>query len=421
MIKKLIGVIRLKPWLSIVTLLYLASMIAVSVPKSREISQGSDYWVFWQTGQNFIDKAELYNLEGSNPFNYPPFAAFIFQPLTLLSLNTSALVFFLLNSLLLLPLAIYLIYKILINIGVKGRKAEISLILATLFTLKFFWNNLVMYQMNFVVFVVILLGFYYLSIKKPQVAGVLFSIIALVKVIPVVLAGYVFLFHFSRRVVVSMLLTVILCLTVPASFRGGKLWINDNLEYVQGFMNNYVLEGEILVYKVNHGLKAAALKAFSPEARAIESVYPEDYPMANRLISLILLAFLGIIIVNGFLLFRRKTYFSIAYLGSILLFTHLYSGLTWTAHLVTLMFTLLPVLLIDIKRLSKSGKIGFYFFIALIVFLGIEGSDTLGKNVYTAIHIYDVHTCLLLGLFFFSSWVVFSKRSDALYQEGVII
>ncbi len=85
------------------------------------------------------------------------------------------------------------------------------------------------------------------------------------------------------------------------------------------------------------------------------------------------------------------------------------------------MFCILPVLLIDVKTLKMPGKIAYYLFIAIMVFLGIEGSDTVGEKIYLAIRYYDVYTCLLVGLFLFCSWVVWNRRSARIYPEGILI
>jgi hypothetical protein len=114
--------------------------------------------------------------------------------------------------------------------------------------------------------------------------------------------------------------------------------------------------------------------------------------------------------MNGILLYRRKVYFSLVYLASIMLYTHLFAGITWTAHLVTLLFCLIPFLLIDTKSLNRGARISWYFIIGLLVFLGIEGSDTVGEWLYLAIRWYDVFTYLLLGLFLYYSWVVWSRK-----------
>ena len=416
---KLSSLIRKKPWLSIVAIIYVAGMITVSIPKSMDITEDSDYYAWWQAGKDFSEKHELYYRFEERPFNYPPFAAFVFQPLQVLPLKISALLYFLLNALVLLPIAIYLLYQILKILGYNEKNIEIVLILATLFTLKYFWNNLVMYQVNFVQFVGLLFGFYFLARKKPHLAGILLVIISFVKIIPVVLAAYVFVFHFSRRVVVSMVLTAAICLTLPMAFRGADNWIGDHEEYYEWFITTYIKEGRIVVDQANHSLAAGTIKTFHPESRDNGHVYPGDYPVTTRIISIIHIMLLAIIIVNGILLFRRRTQLSLTYLASILIFTHLYSGITWTAHMVTLTFCLLPVLLIDVKTLGRPGRIFWWFFIALMVFLGIEGSDTVGEKIYLALRFHDVYTLLLLGLFLFCSWIVFNKNSSRIYLEGI--
>lgn len=107
MIKNLIGIIRLKPWLSIIALVYVAGMIAISIPKSMEQNEDSDHWIVWQAGKDFFEGKELYYRDEFREYISPPFSAFVYQPFHLMPLKISNLVLFLLNALVLLPLAIY--------------------------------------------------------------------------------------------------------------------------------------------------------------------------------------------------------------------------------------------------------------------------------------------------------------------------
>lgn len=416
--RKLFGIFREKPWLSVLIIIYLTGMIAYSVPKSKTINEASDYWVFWQSGKDFSDKHELYYRDIVRPYYYPPFAAFLFQPLHILSLQNSALIFFLFNALFLIPFSIYLIYKIIKILGLNKRKTKVALILTTLLTLQYFWLNLAALNINCFLFVITLIGIYFLVLKKPHVAGILFTIIAFIKIMPVLLAGYVFLFHFSRKVFLTMIFTTVICLSVLIPFRGVDLWLQDHVDLYEKVVDQYILEGRIVANNANHSLKAGVIKAFHPESRNNQHVYPEQYPVTTKIITILELVFLGILMVNGVILRRRKVAFSIAYLASIMLFIHLISGITWTAHLVTMMFCLLPVVLIDNKRLRSPGKIAFYFVLAILFFLGIEGRDTFGVHVYQALRYYDVYTMLMIGLFLFCSWVVWNKQSHKIYPEG---
>lgn len=412
---------RRRPWLFIIILIYTAGMIAVSIPKSQEITEDSDHWIIWQAGKDFFNKNELYYRDDWRPFISPPFGPFLWQPLHALPLNVSALILYLLNALVLLPLSIYLIYKTLLNIGVSPRKAEMALILATIFTLKYFWNNLVMVQINYLILVFILGGIYYLSKKKPHIAGILFTFVTFIKIIPIFLAAYVFFFHCSRKVLVTMILTAVLCLTLPISTRGWDMWVQDHVDNYEILVKQYIIDGRIVADQANHSLKAGVIKTFYPETRTNENVSTREYAGILKVLSMLQVLLLLMLIFNAFLLKRRKRYFSLAYLSSILLFTHLFSGITWTAHLVTLIFCLLPVLLIDWKSLNMPGKIAYWSFIGLMVFLGIEGSDTVGEKIYLAIRFYDIYTYLLLGLFIFYSWLVIDKRSANMYEKGILI
>jgi hypothetical protein len=412
---------RQRPWLFIIIIIYTAGMIAVSVPKSQEINEDSDHWIIWQAGKDFFNKKELYYRDEIRPFISPPFGPFLWQPLHAVPLHVSALILFLVNALVLLPLSIYLIYKTLLNIGVSPKRTEMVLILATIFTLKYFWNNLVMFQINYIILVFILGGIFYLSKKKPHMAGILFTFVTFIKIIPVFLAAYVFFFHFSKKVVVAMILTTVLCLTLPMSTRGWNMWIQDHVDNYEILVKQYILEGRIVADQANHSLKAGFIKTFYPETRTNENVSVKDYTGILRVLNILTVILFLVLVINGILLGRRKKYFSLAYLASIILFTHLFAGITWTAHLVTLIFCLLPVLLIDVKSLNEVGKVAYWAFIGLMVFLGIEGSDTVGEKIYLAIRFYDIYTYLLLGLFIFYSWLVIDKRSSSLYEEGILI
>jgi hypothetical protein len=396
-------------------------MIAISIPKSREITEDSDHWIIWQAGKDFFNKQELYYRDKIRPFIQPPFGPFLWQPLHAMPLQVSALILFLLNALVLLSLSIYLIYRILLNIGVPPRRAEMALILSTLFTLKYFWNNLVMFQINYLILVFMLGGIFYLSMKKPHIAGIFFTLITFIKIIPVFLAAYVFIFHFSRKVVISMILTALLCLTLPMTTRGWDMWIQDHLDNYEILVRQYILEGRIVADQANHSLKAGLIKTFYPDTRTNENVSVKDYTGYIRAVNILTILLFLILVINGILLKRRKKYFSLAYLAAILLFTHLFSGITWTAHLVTLIFCLLPVLLIELRTLRTPGKVTYWIFIALMVFLGIEGSYTVGEWIYLAIRFYDIYTYLLLGLFIFCSWLVMNRRSSSLYLNGIMI
>jgi len=163
------------------------------------------------------------------------------------------------------------------------------------------------------------------------------------------------------------------------------------------------------------------MKTFFPETREIEVILGKEYPVANRLLTLTQGLMLLTLIAGGVILFRRKQVFSLSFLAAIVLFTHLFAGITWTAHLVTFIFCLTPVLLIDRSNLKTGGKLAWFIFIGLMIFLGIEGSDTTGDKLYLFLRYYDIYTYLLVGLFIYYSWIFLSKKSRIYFPEAISI
>jgi hypothetical protein len=393
-------------------------MITFSVSKARHLSEKSDFYqVFWKPGQDFSTGQTLYYREIHRPFNYPPVTAFFLQPLHWLPYRVSALIFILINTLVIIPVCFLILFKLLLLPGLDRRRIFVSLLVSGLFTVQYFWNNLVMLNINAIVLTIILLGIYSLAKGKPHVSGILFTFVTFIKLMPVVLLVYVFIRYFSLRVFLYIALTVLTLLFLPAAFRGMDQWISDHKGFYEYVIRPYIIEGSVVTEETNHKLKSGLVKAMYPEVRERIRVDPDNYPLALTINNIITLVFLGILVFNGILMYRRNIAFSISYFSSLIIFTHLISGLTWSAHLVSLVYCFLPVILIVPGKLKWPGKTFYYIALTGFLFLGMEGLDTYGPKVYHAIRMYDLYTLLLLGLFLFSSWVVWNSRSRSLYPE----
>ncbi len=416
------GIAR-KPWVIFLMGLYVVMIIVISLPKSKnDRPERSDHYVIWKAGKNFFEHNAIYgNVEYDRPFTYSPFAAFLFQALHIVSHRTSAILLFLLNGLVLLPLTIFLLFRILIYSGFSPGRARMVLALALILAMKYIWNNLVMFQVNQIIFFFMVVGIYKLTRKKPHLAGLVFTVITLIKIIPVFLAAYVFFYHFSRKVATTMILTAMICLLLPAAMRGPSMLYQDYESYYTEFLKEYVVEGRILTQIGNHSLKGGLFKSIHPETRDNQYIYPEDYPQTVLFITIIQGCLLIILIFNGFIMHKRKVPWSLSYLASIILFTHLYSGITWTAHLVTVTFCILPFLLVEVKQMKPAPRVFYYTGFIFLLFLAIEGSYLVGENGSLFLRYYDIISYMLMGLFLFNSWVVWSRKSKNLYPEGVLI
>lgn len=86
---------RKRLWLAVICVIYAAGMIAISVPKTKDLTEDSDYYAWWQAGNDFGARHVLDYQELIRPYTHPPFAAFVYRmTLSQLQLKTSALVFF---------------------------------------------------------------------------------------------------------------------------------------------------------------------------------------------------------------------------------------------------------------------------------------------------------------------------------------
>jgi len=222
-----------KPWIKILIVLFMAAMVVYVVPKAKGMKERSDHFVIWNAGKNFYEHQPLYNPDNIRPYIYTPFAAFLFQPLHLVSYKVSAAILFLLCALVLLPLTLVMLYRILVITGHPPWRSRMAVALALLLSLKYSWNNLMMFQINQAIFFIMVAGIYFLAKKKPHLSGIIFTVITFIKIIPIFLAAYVFLYHFSRKVALSMILTVMVCLLLPAAFRGPAMLYQDYRTYYQ--------------------------------------------------------------------------------------------------------------------------------------------------------------------------------------------
>jgi len=402
--------------LLIPAVLLAAALVAVSVNRSQKLKSRSDYNVYYTAGQHFAHGQALYEQdENVRNFYYPPFAAFLFQAMTVVPLKISANIFFLINALVLFPLAVWLIFGILVNLGFDYRKIRVPVILATVASLKFFWNNLTMFQMNFVIFTLVLAGLWYMSRRKDATAAVIYTVAAFIKVLPVFFTVYIFGVRRSRKVFLAIAITGIFCVLAPALQRGLSAGYADHLSYYETFLKDFK-QGKVITKEVNHTLRSFTLKAFVPAARDTE-VYPGQYPGTFRITSIILLLMLAAMTAAFAMQARRGNHaFTPAGIAVLFIFTHLFSGISWTAHYVTSMFYYLPLFLIDYRRLNIPVRIFHFLLMAMVFFLAVEGSDTTGRTIYDFIRTYDIFVVVPLLLFTYYMVLMISGKEWSLYR-----
>jgi hypothetical protein len=332
--------------------------------------------------------------------------------LAIAPLKISANIFFLLNVFVLLPLVIFLIYKILLNYGYDRTKIRLPIALSAIASMNFFWNNLTMYQINFVVFTLIIAGIYFLSRSKEDGAGILLCLASFIKIYPVFLLIYVFFSKMTKKAFFAIAITVVLCIVVPSAQRGFTKGLNDHLKYYEVFLKEFQ-EGKLKVGEKVHTFKSFSFKILAPETLNSD-VDTDDYPVENTISNAFLIALLILIVfLSWFQIRKGQASMNVAMISCILIFTHLVSGITWSAHMVTTMFSYLPLFLVNPKKLSGLGmRIFHYSLIVIAFFLAIEGSDTTGKFIYHAIRVVDFFVIFPLILLGYYSWMIIRRPGE---------
>ena len=267
-----------------------------------------------------------------------------------------------------------------------------------------------MFQINFVVFVIMLSGIYYLSRNRVQFSGIILTIATFIKIYPLFLLVYAFFRRPVRKVFLTFLFAGILCFLIPSIQRGINKGFNDHITYYEVFLKEFQ-HGKLKVGEKVHTLKSFMFKAFAPETRN-KDIQASNYPGLNRISNIIILVLLVYLVYLGWFQLRKgELQSAIPFISCVLIFTHLVSGITWTAHLVTMQFSYLPLFLINRHKIqNKAHGIFHFFLISIAFFLAIEGSDTTGKFLYSGIRSWDIFVLFPIVLFGYYSWMLTRKN-----------
>jgi glycosyl transferase family 87 len=372
----------------------------MAIARASQQRIGTDFHVFWQAGHDFAHGLPLYQrLEGARHFIYPPFAAQMFQILGLFPLKVAAALFYTL-SVGLIVVAAWLCRDI-------GRKLEptkptrLPLILALLFSANFILNNLNMLQVNLLIFVLCLLGIRAFIEKREGAAGGWFVGATALKIIPIFFVIWTMIRGTGRSVLAALGFGA-LALTLPVIQRGPAQGIADLNDYYQSFLREFST-GRIVADYTNQNVGAMVYRALVPMTWEGSETYNYAYlpslagaaPLIYRGLVLGLLAVFLIHLIRLRILGRPIGALEIA---SVFLVSHLLSGITWKAHLVTLLFVFYVFFSLDRSRMSRVERMGLG-----LAWIGIGiiavGRDIIGNRLHHYAGGYSVIVWVMLLLF----------------------
>jgi hypothetical protein len=388
-------------------------VIAAAARRAAKQGVGTDFHVFWQAGYDFAHGLPLYQpLPGARHFIYPPFAAQVFQTLSLVPLKTAAGLFYV-ASVALILIAIWLSRDIVQRVQPLGRPGPRPLILAALCSAGFMLDNLVHVQVNLLTFVLCLLGIQAFVSRREFAAGGWLVAATAIKLTPVFFLAWAVI-RGSRRNLIAIAVFGALCLILPVLQRGGAQGSADLVEYYGSFLQQFAAGGVVTNFR-NQNLAALVYRAVVPAAAGDVPPYEYAYlpslaeaaPLLYRVLAVVVLAAFLIHIVRSRLARQQVGALEIS---SVFLIGHLLSGITWKAHLVTLLFVFYAFFLLDFGRFGRAGRWALGLAWAGIVVIAL-GRDLVGSRVHHYLAGYSVFVWVMLLLFGLSlAWSGKEKR-----------
>lgn len=374
----------------------------VSIVQTAQQRPGTDFHARWIAGSWFMHGEPLYrDMPGVREPSYPPFAVMVFQVFALLPLRAAAATFYFAN-LLLTAAAVVLTRRIFQRVWPDRGGLYWPLAGATVLSAQFLLNNLNLVQVNTALFVLCLWGLLAYAKGQDVRAAAALVVATFIKIVPVFFLAWLVV-RGRRRAVFAMATGALACLALPMLQRGVAGGVRDLREYNQTFLENFSA-GVPARYDryTNQSLGAAVYRLTRPPAVAEE----QDYRVMNasegfaRTATRVAAALIGLTFLGNLLLLRRRhAPVTVFEWSSVFLVGHLLSGITWKAHLVTLLFVCCAILSVRVRDLSRGWRWLLAVALALMVVSGLTGRDLVGNRMHHWIGGYSLLTWTMVVLF----------------------
>jgi len=359
-----------------------------------------DFAVFWEAGARFASGAGLYPAGPvDHSFLYPPFAAWVFQPLASMSPPGATAVFHLLN-LLLWPVMAGLTALILRELAPAWWRGPWPVVLAVALSLRFFLWNWVFVQTNELVITLILAGIWSFLRRRDVTAVLLVSAATFLKVVPGIFLVWL-LFRGRRRTWAALVPSVLLFILLPMVWRGFPLGWQDLGDYHGQFLSHY-LGGGVRVRYDNFNLATLVYSLFVPldHPAGVGGPLLMGGAAAARTVYQVLAVIVGMGYLTSMALLRyRRQPLSPFEVSGTFLAALLLSGVTWNHHLVALLFVFATFFICPWRQLPGRWRSMVLAAYALIIVHGLAGRDTLGSKLHDLLAGYRTLSWSLVYLF----------------------
>lgn len=390
---------------------YLLVLVPWSVVRgSRETLIKSDFGAFWLQGEYFRTGHSLVDLPpGVRGPAYPPFAGMVFALFALLPLKVGAVMLCIVNGLL-IPVSVYLTVHIFDKLQPQRNRGGWPLAVAIVLSLQFFLNNMNLISVNEIILVLCLLGIAAYVDGHDGRSAVAFVTAAAIKLVPAVFVAWLVM-RGRRRAAVAVAPAVAVAFVLPLLLRGVSTGLRDLADYHTRVLS-WFAQGHVITSRTNQNLGGLVYRLTLPPSDQPDPGYrpllPESESTAATILkvgsALILAAFL----VNLVVLRLQRAPVGVFELASAFLVGHLLSGITWKAHLVTLLFVFYCFFSLRVRELPVRLRGPVLGLFALMTVIGAAGRDLVGRSLQHAIDGYSLIVWTMLLLFI--GCIILSQR-----------
>jgi hypothetical protein len=374
--------------------------LALAVPQGLRQHVGQDFAVFWQAGRSFATGGPLYHgyLPGARPLKYPPFAALVFTPLALFPLPVAAVLVSLLNLGLWIA-AVFLTRDIVARTFPGRNPSAVPLALAVLLSAQFFLDNFHHVQVNGIIFVLVLLGVRASLLGHDVRAAAAIVAATAIKITPIFFAAWLVI-RGPRRAALAAVPIALACVLVPLVLRGPAKGAGELVEYYHTFLEGHQ-HGEIGAYTAGQNV-AALVSRMTRRPETGERTSYQYLPAGERTAQLayrgLWVAILLLFLLELITLRLRDAPVSAFELALVCLAALLLSPITFTTHLVPLLFVFAVTLSIRPETVRGPARA-----LALVICLGmaasgLSGRDLVGGRVYRDVGGYSIHAWTMVLL-----------------------
>ena len=215
-----------------------------------------------------------------------------------------------------------------------------------------------------------------------------------IKITPIFFVAWL-LIRGRRRAAVAVPVVALACVLVPLLLRGPRTGAAELVEYYHVFLEGHQ-HGEVDSYTAGQNVAALVSRMMRPGGYRY---LPASELVAQRVYHVLWGGLLLVFLSRLVLLARRRAPVSAFELSLAFLAALLLSPITFTTHLVSLLFVYATFLSIRRAALTLPGKVAWAVAVTAMAVTGLCGRDLAGDTAYLSVAGYSVYAWTMLGLF----------------------